>query len=347
MSLDIGSGGRILNHTTAIMHVPDERAALERARVNIESLAHGGDGVSHLPDGRTVFVPYSCPGDELEVRITEDHGRWTRAVVEEIVTPSENRITAPCPYFGTCGGCQWQHVTYEQQLVAKRQALVDSLARIGHIPDAVVEAAVASPAEYGYRNKIEMAVAPGPRGLAVGFMRAHTNDILPIDACLLLPKRAQRLPKSLAGALRFLSSRGANGIVRASVRVATSGEIAVDVWTEPGAFPRAAAARVLAESTGARAVTRTIVRGDPERRDIAGVEVYSGGGMWRERLGEDHYSVSAPSFFQVNTRAAEALRTIAREMLEPDGTMRVADLYAGAGTFTMPLSRAAGEVVAV
>lgn len=315
--------------------------------MNVESLAYGGDGVAHLPDGRAVFVPYSCPGDELAIRITEDHGRWTRGAIEEILTPSAERVDAPCPYFGVCGGCRWQHVGYARQLSEKRQALVDSLIRIGHMPDPDVAATVPSPAAYGYRNKIELAVGAGVRGLAVGFMRAHSNDILPIDACLLLPKRAQRLPKSLGGALRFLSSRGANEIVRASVRVATSGEIAVDVWTRPGPFPRAAAARVLADSTGARAVTRTIVRGEIERRDIAGVEVYAGGGLWHERLNGDAYSVSAPSFFQVNTQAAGDLRAIAMDLLDADGSMRVADLYAGAGTFTLPLARLAGEVIAV
>jgi 23S rRNA (uracil1939-C5)-methyltransferase len=232
-------------------------------------------------------------------------------------------------------------------LQAKHDILTESLARIGHVPDAPVESAVASPAEYGYRNKIELAVEPGQRSLSVGFMRAHSNEVLPIDACLLLPRRQQRLPKSLTGALRFLSSRGATGLKRAAVRVSLAGEIAVDVWTEPGPFPRAAAARVLSESTGARSVTRTIVRGDLERRDVAGVEVYSGGGLWRERLGEDAYAISAPSFFQVNTRAAEALRALALEMLDLDGSARVADLYAGAGTFTLPLARVAGEVVAV
>lgn len=348
--LDIGSGTRVLNREGSDGYdarIRSKEECVERTRVNIESLAHGGDGVGRLPDGRTVFVPYTCPGDEAVVRVTEDHGRWTRGVLEELASASEDRVTAPCPYFGTCGGCQWQHVSYERQLEAKRRTLVDSLARIGHLKDVAVDPCVASPAQYGYRNKIELSVAPGPRGLTVGFARAHSTEILPVDACLLLPKRAQRLPKSLGGALRFLSSRGAEGIVRAAVRVSLGGEIAVDVWTAPGAFPRAAAARVLAESTGARVVTRTIVRGELERRDIAGVEVYSGGGMWHERLGEDEYVLSAPSFFQVNTRAAALLRETALEMLDADGTMRVADLYAGAGTFTLPLARAAGEVVAV
>jgi len=323
-----------------------ERIAVENARVTVQSLAHGGDGVGRLPDGRTVFVPFACPGDQLSVKVTEDHGRWVRATIENVDEPSPDRVVPPCPYFGTCGGCQWQHVAYPAQTAAKRQTLVDALTRIGGLESPEVADTVVSPAEYGYRNKIELTAQTDRQGVTLGFLRAHSNEVLRIDACPLLPKRAAKLPKSLAGALRFLASRGAEGIVRASVRVAASGEVAVDIWTAGGPFPRAAAARVIAESTRARTVTRTIMR-DAEKRDISQVEVLTGSGAWHEKLGDDRFEVSAPSFFQVNTAAAVALREHALELLAADGSMRVADLYAGAGTFTLPLARIAGEVVAV
>lgn len=318
---------------------------MDPVRVVIESLAHGGDAVGRLPDGRTVFVPYACPGDELTIRVTEDHGRWTRGTIASIDAPSAERVTPPCPYFGECGGCQWQHISYAAQAAAKRQSLIDALQRIGKLSAPEVADTVLSPAEYGYRNKIELTAAPGD-ARSLGFLRAHSNDLLAIDACLLLPKRSARLPRSLGGAVRFLATRGAEGVLRAGVRVSSTAEVAVDVWTRPGPFPRAAATRVIADSTKARTFTRTIVR-DTEKRDIAGVEVLAGSGAWHEVLGGDHYAVSAPSFFQVNTRAAAALRNEAIRLLEPDGTMRVADLYAGVGTFTLPLARLAGEVLAV
>lgn len=318
---------------------------MDPIRVTIESLAHGGDGVSRLPDGRTVFVPYSCPGDTITVAVTEDHGRWTRATIESIESPSPDRVTPPCPYFGVCGGCNWQHISYSAQTAAKRTTLIDALTRIGGLASPEVAETVPSPAEYGYRNKVELTAEPGG-GRALGFLKAHTNQVLAIDSCPLLPKRTAKLPRSLSGALRFIGSRGAEGILRASVRVSSAGETAVDIWTRPGPFPRAAAARVIAEAVGARTVTRTIMR-DAEKRDVSQVEVLAGSGAWHETLGGDRYTVSAPSFFQVNTAAATALREQALAMLSPDGTMRVADLYAGAGTFTLPIARAAGEVVAV
>lgn len=345
---DIGNGMPPLNTQNASGRYDGRRHRkddMDPVRVVIQSLAHGGDAVGRLPDGRTVFVPYGCPGDELTVTVTEDHGRWTRGTIEAIDVASTDRVSPPCPYFGTCGGCQWQHIAYAAQAAAKRQSLLDALTRIGKVPAPDVADTITTPAEYGYRNKIELtAAADGSRSL--GFLKAHSNELLPTDTCMLLPKRAARLPRSLAGALRFLSSRGAEGVLRAALRVSGTGEIAVDIWTKPGPFPRAAAARVIADSTKARSFTRTIVR-DAEKRDIAGVEVLAGSGVWRERLGGDDYIVSAPSFFQVNTAAAAALRDEAIRLLEPDGTMRVADLYAGVGTFTLPLARLAGEVLAV
>ena len=320
---------------------------MDESDVRISGLAHGGDGVARLPDGRAVFVRGSCPGDLARVHVQESHDRWARASVLEILEPSPERVQPPCPYFGACGGCQWQHISYERQLAAKQANLTEALQRIGHLDAPPVEDIVAAPAPYAYRNKVELSAGSGPRGLLLGFTRMGTADLLPVDACLLLPPKRQGLPKALSGALRFLASRGATGIVRASVRVSSADEVAVNLWTHGGPFPRAATARTVAESTGARTVTRVIVRGASERRDISQVEVLAGPPAWQETLAGDRYSVSAPSFFQVNTAAALSLRSLAVDALAADGSTRAADLYAGVGTFTLPLARMAGTTVAV
>lgn len=320
---------------------------MDRARVTLKSLAHGGDAVATLPDGRTAFVRLGCPGDDATVEVVEDHGRWVRASIAEIHEPSPDRVESPCPYFGVCGGCHWQHISHERQLAEKRRILVDALTRIGHLTDPEVAETVASPHAYGYRNKIELSVAAAGGKPIVGFTRAGTSDVVRVDACLLLPGRHAKLPNALSGALTFLSSRGATDILRASIRASSAGDVAVDVRTAPGPFPRAIGARILAESTGARSVTRTIVRSGSDVRDVSHVEVLAGKGIWHENLAGDAYQVSSPSFFQVNTAAAALLREKATAALAADGTMRVADLYAGVGTFTVPLARSADEVVAV
>lgn len=303
--------------------------------------------MAHLDDGRVIFVPGTCPGDEVTAGITLEHDRWAEGAVLSLDAPSPDRVSPECPYFETCGGCQWQHISYETQLRAKHASVVENLRRIGRISDPAVEPVAPSPDTYGYRNRIELSAGQGPRGTAYGFVRADGQGVLPIESCHLLPQKHRRLPRALAGALRFVASRGALEIERVALRVSSKGEVAVSLWTAPGPFPRQAVARVIAESTGATTVSRVIARGPIERRDIAKVEVLAGAGAWTEHLDGDRYLVSPPSFFQVNTKAAESLRTVALACLDVDGTSDVADLYAGVGTFTLPMARTAGTVRAV
>jgi len=317
--------------------------------LHIDGLAHGGNAVARAADGRVVFVRQGCPGDVVDVEVTADHGRYSEGVIARIVTPSPDRRSAPCPYFGVCGGCQWQHVAYGVQAEAKRTQVADSLARIGRIADAEVAPTLSGPKPYGYRNRLEMRVGTDANKRPVlGLTAAGTDEIVPIDACLLLPDRAKKMPKALAGALRYLSGRADFEIDRVALRVAThTRDLEVDLWGPPGPFPRQAVARTLADAVKPTCVTRVLVRDDPKHRSDLKVEVLAGPGHWREKLGGHDFRVSAPSFFQVNTAAAEILVATVLERLEADGTDRVLDLYAGVGTFTLPIAETAGEVVAI
>lgn len=316
-------------------------------RLIIESLAYGGAGVASAEDGRIVFVEAACPGDTVEAVLTEEHPRFLKARIDTVLEASPDRVQPPCPYFGECGGCQWQHVSYEAQLLAKRRAIADALVRIGREATPDVAEIAASPDQYGYRNKIELSVAHTSRGPSLGFARHGSTEIVPIDECMLLPKAARRVPRSLSGALRYLGSRAQTAPERVAVRVARDGGIEVDIWTAPGPFPRSLAAKIITDAVGAKTVTRVIAKGEKEARRVSRVEVLAGPGSWRERLGDYRYVVSAPSFFQVNTRAAEILQSAMVAAASVDGTSTVADLYAGVGTFTLPLAAAAGEVIAV
>jgi len=316
-------------------------------RLTVESLAYGGAGVASAEDGRIVFVEGGCPGDTVEAAITEEHHRFLKARIESVLEASADRVQPLCPYFGACGGCQWQHVGYEAQLTAKRRAIQDALTRIGREESPRVAAVAASPDQYGYRNKIELSVVHTPKGPSLGFLRHGTNEVVPIDECLLLPKAARRAPRALTGALRYLASRTDAAPERVAIRVASDGGIEVDVWTAPGSFPRSLAAKILKDAVGAETVTRVIAKGEKDARRASRVEVLSGPGAWRERLGGYRYVVSAPSFFQVNTRAAEILQVAAVTAASIDATSTVADLYAGVGTFTLPLAAVAAEVIAV
>lgn len=319
-------------------------------RLEIESLAYGGDAVARAPDGRTAFVRGACPGDIVDADVISEHSSYLKLCVTKIHVQSPARVTPPCPYFGVCPGCQWQHVNYETQLQAKFKTVVDALTRIGRLDNPPVATCIPSPNIYGYRNKIELNVEQTDRGIDVGMVAAAGKGIIPIDACLLLPDRASNLPKSIRGILRYLSSNRHNSLamLRAGVRVATQcRDLEVSLWTQPGPFPRKIAAAMLSEATMATGITRVMIKGEISARKIAKVEVLAGRGAWQERIAGYSMLVSSPSFFQVNTLAADLLVRTAVEAAELSSSDRVLDLYSGVGTFTLPLAKLAAETVAV
>lgn len=318
-------------------------------RLRIEGLAYGGEGVAHLETGQVALVTGACPGDLVDVDVTSSHKRFVRARVRQVVEPSPQRVQAPCRYFGQCGGCQWQHVSYEAQLSAKRSAVRDTLLRIGKLPaEDLVADAIAAPDEYAYRNKVELLASEAPSGVTLGFARHGTSELVPIDACMLLPKRAERMPAALRGALKYISGGRPLGLTRVGIRVARgTKDVEVAVWTVPGPFPRQLAARTLGQGTPASNIVRVLAKEPSQQRRVTKVEVLSGPGAWSELLLGERMLVSAPSFFQVNTAVADRLVTHVLSRLQPDGTDRVLDLFSGVGTFTLPLARASNEVVAV
>jgi 23S rRNA (uracil1939-C5)-methyltransferase len=224
-----------------------ETPVTDTVRLHIDSLASGGAGVGRTPDGEAVFVHGVCPGDLVDVEIVTDHGRWAEARLREVVEPSEDRRTPPCPYFGDCGGCQWQHVSHEAQALSKQRMVADAFRRIGKLPDMEVLDCVSVGHAYGYRNKIELSVASAPSGaLLLGFMALNEERLVPIDACLLMRERCRAYPKALTGALRYLSRGNDLQLRRVHIRAALhTSDTEVDLWAHPGPWPRAMVAKTL------------------------------------------------------------------------------------------------------
>jgi 23S rRNA (uracil1939-C5)-methyltransferase len=331
----------------------EQQPIRQRARMislTIESLAYGGGAIARLGDGRTAFVSGAVPGDTVLAEIVEEHERFVRVRTVEVVSAAADRVAAPCPYFGVCGGCTWQHVAYPAQLHAKRRAVVDALQRIGHLADAesLVAETIPSPSEYGYRNKVEFVLDTSRGRTLLGLHKAASDEIIGIDECLLLPKASRKAPKALRGALAYVTGNRDLGLNRVALRVgAHTRDVEVALWGVPGPFPRKAVATTLGSAIKMTSLVRVMTDAPSKERRIAGVEVLSGKGHWRERLLGTTFAISAPSFFQINTKAAEKLVELVIEALSPDGSDRILDLYAGAGTFTLPLAEKAGEVVAI
>ncbi len=122
--------------------------------VTITDIGSEGNAIARVDD-MVLFVPGMIPGDVIDVRVTKKKKRYMEGVAITVTTPSPQRITPPCPHFGVCGGCRWQHLPYDRQLFYKAQQVRDNLTRIGHTPIPAIDAIVGSEKIYGYRNKLE------------------------------------------------------------------------------------------------------------------------------------------------------------------------------------------------
>lgn len=317
-----------------------------------ERMSYGPDAVAHDAEGRTVFVSGAVAGDKVRAVVDREEERWAHARASELLEASPDRVAPACPYVGACGGCPWAALAYESQAHAKRSGVVDALARIGRMGNERAESLVAplvSPSEpWGYRNKVELAVASEGGRTTLGMHAAGDAGVIRVKSCRLLDKGHAGAVKSVAGALSYLAGRHPFELERVGIRVSRrTGDVEVALWDRPGAFPRAQAAKVLADALHPTSVVRVMQKGPAKARRIAGVECLSGAGSWSEVVGDERMRVSAPSFFQVNTKGAEKLVELVMDALRPTEDEEAMDLYCGAGTFTLPLARRAGFVSAV
>jgi 23S rRNA (uracil1939-C5)-methyltransferase len=164
----------------------------------IDSMSYGGACVGRV-DGIVYFVPFSCPGDRLEVEVTKKEKRYREAEIVRIIEPSKDRVQPPCPYHGICGGCQYQQITYPQQIAGKERELKMALSKAGHkdIEDRI-KSCTPSPKEFNYRRTARFKVEKNPSTgkHEAGFFQAASNDLVKVEKCMLLD---DALNKSLAG----------------------------------------------------------------------------------------------------------------------------------------------------
>lgn len=170
--------------------------------VTIEKLIYGGDGLAHH-EGSTVFVPFVLPAERVAVSPVEQKKKFVRARVDNLLEPSPQRVLPPCPHFGICGGCNYQHIPYEAQLAYKAEILRETLRRIGRI-DWTGEIKTHASPPWGYRNRAQWKIRPpseatsdsaGPTAsaankslarLEIGYFRANSTALCAVDECAIL-----------------------------------------------------------------------------------------------------------------------------------------------------------------
>ncbi|NPA91606.1 MAG: class I SAM-dependent RNA methyltransferase [Chloroflexi bacterium] len=289
----------------------------------LEGIAHGGEAFGRH-EGKIIFVPYAIPGERVRVQIVREKARWARARLIDVLTPSPDRITPPCPYFGPdkCGGCQWQHIAYPRQLALKREVVVDQLRRLGHVADPPVREVLAVGEPFHYRNHMQFTVAPDGR---LGLFRGGSDQVIPVDTCLLMHPLLEEVYTSL--------EVGWEGLRRVILRAGVNtGDRMVILETDAQEAP---------ELEVDIPVSVVLHRPKKPPFPLAGLPFI------REKVGERTFRISSGSFFQVNTWGAEMLVRLVREFLAPRGYETLLDLYSGVGLFGLSLAPDVGLVIGI
>lgn len=299
--------------------------------LRLTSVAYGGPAVGRH-QGKTIFVPYAIPGEEVLVDIVQDRGRYAWARLLQVTTASPDRVAVPCPHCGPeqCGGCAWQHMAYPLQLSLKTQVVREQLQRLGGVEEPVVRPALGMDQPWQYRNNVQLVADASGR---LGYRSAQTNRTVIISQCpiahpllgeMARPETAGgpwRLPAALAGA------QVQRAILRAGTQTGQQMLVLETIGEAPGLsgpwpFP------VVAMRNG--------VLQRPCPRDYI-----------EERLGGRLFRVSAGSFFQVNTAQAERLAEMVKLYAGLRGNETLLDCFCGVGTFGLLLANQARRVIGV
>ena len=160
----------------------------EPVTVLIDEVAFGGAGVGRL-NGKVVFVPFTIDGERVDIQLTEERRSLNRAIATKVLEPSVHRCYPPCRYFGACGGCDYQHITYSHQLEIKQNQVEQTVRRIGGLREAEVLPTIPSPKPFGFRNRITV----HSDGKAIGFFARQSRNVLDIDFCAIAADEVNRL----------------------------------------------------------------------------------------------------------------------------------------------------------
>jgi 23S rRNA (uracil1939-C5)-methyltransferase len=307
---------------------------------DVVDLSHEGHGVVRI-DGKAVFVPDALPGERILLRRRRRHRNFDEAVLESVLRPSPHRAAAPCPHFGSCGGCALQHLAPGVQLDFKRAQLIENLARLGGVsPERLVEP-VTGPV-WGYRRRARLGVkfvARKGRVLA-GFRERSAPYVADLHGCMVLAPPADRLIDPLAAMIGELSI--AARVPQVEVAVADDACAMVLRVLEP---PSPADLARLREFASTHAVRIYLQSGGPSSVEPLDPDagplhyVLAGAGISIEFEPTD--------FVQVNRAVNEAMVQRAIELLAPTPGDDVLDLFCGLGNFSLPLARHAASVTGV
>jgi len=298
----------------------------------ISGTSHDGQGVGRL-NSRVVFIPGALPGEEVDIEIIAEKNRYARGRLNSIIKPSDKRINPPCSYYGFCGGCVYQHASYELQLELKVIVVEQTLERIGKM-NAEVSPCIPSPKPWRYRNKAVWHAANHGQGWLMGYYQPEDKQILGIDDCLLISEKMQLLSRSVKNALNNLPENVSP--LEITIRESSWNKHLMLIISGSNLSSH----REWLEDAGSEAESICTVYNNK-------IFNIKGKTYMEEKLLDVRYDFSPLAFFQVNHGQAENLIRIVRDLLDLKGGEHILDAYCGVGTLALNLARDAKKVMGI
>lgn len=337
--------------------------------IEITGIAAEGKALTRIND-IVCFVPYTVPGDIVDLQVTRKKNSFMEARVVNYKQLSQQRCDAVCPHYGTCGGCKWQILPYEEQIRYKQQQIVDNLTRIGKVELPEISPILGSKHIYEYRNKLEFtfadhrwltseqmkAAVPFTPGL--GFHIPNCFDkVLHIDECHLMPEINNRIRNGIydwavAHNMTFYNEHSHRGQLRnLMIRNNHKGEIMlVLAFGEPEPENGIYTELLTWLHTSFPEIISLQYVINTKMNDTIGdlnIEVFYGEDHIVEEMENLRFKVGPKSFYQTNTEQAYELYKVARDFAGLTGSELVYDLYTGTGTIAQFVSRQARQVVGI
>lgn len=288
--------------------------------VVFHSLAYGGDAIGKLKNGSAIFVPFCLPGERARVEVLEEKKGYHRGKLVELIEPSPQRIDPRCPHFGDCGGCQYQHLAYEDQLQFKTCILKDQFLRIAGISELPIESIEPSTLEWNYRNAIQFHQDGSGR---LGFYAAGSHRVVPIREC--------HLPDEAIGAVwPKIAMEHLPELEELQLRSGSGGQVMMVLVTN-GELPELEIELSISVAHLSPAGALILAGDDHMIMQVKGVD----------------FQLSPGSFFQVNTAQAARMVDDLLKHLDLSRDLTLMDIYCGVGLFSRFLAGEVGRLVGI
>jgi len=361
-----------LGITFVLVRKKKEAPLLEN--VLIEDYAAEGKSLARV-NGKVIFVEGAVPGDVVDVQLQKNKADWGEGFVKKFHTYSPIRVQPFCAHFGVCGGCQWQMLPYDQQLVYKHKQVFDNLTRIAKIPLPPIPPILGAKETQGYRNKVEYTFATEKfipfeefkamkaAGLepvksigAGGFhARGFFEKVVEIDTCYLQSEPTNEIRKTavqfaMDNEMPFYNIKQHQGWLRNMfIRNTTKGEWMVNIILgyDGGEKREALLDLFLKKFPQITTLLYTINEKRNDSMQDLVPQVYFGNGYITESLENFDFKISPKSFFQTNSKQAESLYQVTRSFAELTGKEVVYDLYCGTGSIGIFCSQEAKKIIGV